>query len=89
VTTSLKTYFGTKKVTLTLDSNAVGAGPPRTYTNLDNLVEEVWGARIWGGLHYRTTMEKTSKHFPQIARDVAKEDFFGRKHGHNKHDDDD
>ena len=59
VTSSLKQYFGTKRVTLTLDSNAVGAGPPRTYTNLDDLVEEVWGARIWGGLHYRTTMTNT------------------------------
>jgi PAP2 superfamily len=78
VTTSLKQYFGTRKVTLTLDSAAAGAGGPRTYTNLDDLVEEVWGARIWGGLHYRTTMEETSEHFPRIARDVGRKHFLSR-----------
>ena len=36
---------------------------------------DVENARVWGGLHYRTTMTETAKHFPQIARDVGREHF--------------
>jgi hypothetical protein len=56
--------------------------PPRTYESLDELVTDVENARVWGGLHYRTTMTKTAKHFPQIARDVGRKYFLtdaGRK----------
>ena len=72
VTESLRQYFGTKKVKLVITSLAPGAGPTRTYENLDDLVADVWNARVWGGLHYRSTVEQTSKDFPRIARDVGK-----------------
>ncbi len=39
VTESLRNYFGTKRVRLVISSTATGAGPPRTYENLDELVE--------------------------------------------------
>ena len=58
-----------------VSSTVVGAGPPRTYENLDDLVEDVENARVWGGLHYRTTMTETAKHFPRIARDVGRSAF--------------
>ena len=35
------------------------------------LVEDVENARVWGGLHYRTTMTETAKLLPRIARDVG------------------
>jgi hypothetical protein len=75
VTESLRQYFGTKKVELVIASLAPGAGPPRTYENLDDLVADVQNARVWGGLHYRSTVEQTSKDFPRIARDVGKRYF--------------
>ena len=75
VTESLRNYFGTKHVRLVITSLAPGAGPPRTYENLDELVADVENARVWGGLHYRTTMTETAKHFPRIARDVARKYF--------------
>jgi hypothetical protein len=75
VTESLRDYFGTKRVRLVISSTAVGAGPPRTYEKLDELVTDVENARVWGGLHYRTTMTQTAKHFPRIARDVGREHF--------------
>ena len=75
VTESLRNYFGTKHVRLVVSSTALGAGPPRTYETLDELVVDVENARVWGGLHYRTTMTETAKHFPRIARDVGKEHF--------------
>jgi hypothetical protein len=82
LTQSLRSYFGTKHVKLVMSSTAVGAGPPRTYESLDELVAQVEDARVWGGLHYRTTMTRTAKHFPQIARDVGRKYFLtdaGRK----------
>jgi PAP2 superfamily len=88
VTESLRNYFGTKHVKLVISSTAAGAGPPRTYEALDELVTDVENARVWGGLHYRTTMTKTAKHFPRIARDVGREHFLadpgrGRNNEHN------
>ena len=81
VTESLRNYFGTKHVELVISSLAAGAGPPRTYENLDELVVDVENARVWGGLHYRTTMTDTAKHFPKIARDVGRKHFLdNRKH---------
>jgi hypothetical protein len=77
VTKSLQEYFGTKWLELTLTSTVTGTS--RTYTQLGQLVTEVEDARVWGGLHSRTTMEETAKHFPRIARDVYKAHF--RKSG--------
>jgi hypothetical protein len=80
VTSSLQRYFGTKHVELTLTSAVTGT--TRTYARLDDLVEEVENARVWGGLHYRTTMTETAAYFPRIARDVGKKYFLAeRGHG--------
>ena len=75
VTESLRQYFGTKKVKLVITSLAPGAGPPRTFNTLDELVKDVENARVWGGLHYRSTMTQTAKDFPRIAKDVGKHHF--------------
>jgi hypothetical protein len=87
VTESLRNYFGTERVKLVISSTAAGAGPPRTYETLDELVKDVENARVWGGLHYRSTMTKTAKHFPRIARDVGKHEFLADRK-HNDRDDD-
>ena len=75
ITQSLKGYFGTKRVEMTFTSNVVGA--PKTYATLDDVVFAIENARVWGGLHYRTTMTETAKHFPRIARDVGRKYFLG------------
>jgi len=46
---------------------------------LDDLVEDVANARVWGGLHFRTTITQTAKHFPQIARDIGKHYFLEKQ----------
>ena len=74
LTESLRQYFGTKHVRLSLSSTTTGT--TRTYERLDDLVADVENARVWGGLHFRTTMTQTAKHFPQVARDVARHHFF-------------
>jgi hypothetical protein len=71
LTESLRNYFGTKRVELVMSSTAAGAGVPRTYENLDDLVADVQNARVWGGLHFRTTMTRTAKYFPRIARQAV------------------
>ena len=58
-----------------------GVGAPKTYTNLDDVVAAIEDARVWGGLHYRTTMTETAKHFPRIARDVGRKYFLDRPKG--------
>jgi len=73
VTESLRNYFGTKRVELVVSSTVTGT--TRTYEKLDDLVADVENARVWGGLHFRTTMTETAKHFPKIARDVGRRHF--------------
>ena len=85
LTKSLQRYFGTKKVELTLTSTTTGT--TRTYERLGELVADVEDARVWGGLHYRTTMTETAEHFPQIAKDVGKEHFLA--HGDDRDGDED
>ena len=76
VTESLFRYFGTKDVEVTLTSTATGTS--RTYAKLDEFRADVENARVWGGLHFRTTMTDTFKHFPRIAKDVGKQYFLDR-----------
>ena len=75
LTESLHNYFGTKQVRLVISSTAPGAGPARTYENLDELVEDVENARVWSGLHFRSTMTKTANWFPRIADHVGQQYF--------------
>jgi hypothetical protein len=87
VTTALRNYFGTKHVPITISSTVVGT--TRTYQSLDEIVAEVEDARVWGGLHYRTTMTQTAKHFTQIARDVGRRHFLTDRRNHDDDDDHD
>src|SRR5687768_2653510 len=73
VTQSLKSYFGTKHVQLEFTSNVTGT--TQSYVRLDDLVDAIEDARVWGGLHFRTTMTDSAKHFPRIARDIGQKHF--------------
>jgi len=84
VTASLRNYFGTKHVPVAISSTVVGT--TRIYQSLDELVSDVENARVWGGLHYRTTMTQSAKHFTQIARDIGRRHFLT---GDRNHDEDD
>jgi hypothetical protein len=61
-------------------------GTTRTYEDIGDLVADVQNARVWGGLHYRSTVEQSSKYFPRIARDIGKH-YFLANHGHDEDDD--
>ena len=79
MTKALHEHFGTKWLGLTLTSTTTGTS--RTYTHIGQLVADVEDARVWGGLHYRTTMTETAKHFPRIAKDVHKDHFRADRKG--------
>lgn len=84
VTASLRNFFGTKHVPFVLTSTVVGT--TRTYQSLDEIVTDVENARVWGGLHYRTTMTQSAKHFTQIARDIGRRHFLTNKGRHDQDD---
>ncbi len=86
VTEALRNYFGTKHVPIAISSTVVGT--TRTYQSLDEIVADVEDARVWGGLHYRTTMTQSAKHFKQIARNVGRQHFLTGAKGHDHEDDD-
>jgi len=73
LTKAVQEFFGTKWLELTFTSTTTRT--TRTYTHIGQLVADVENARVWGGLHYRTTMTETAKHFPRIAKDVYKDHF--------------
>jgi hypothetical protein len=87
VTQSLQSYFGTKRVELAFTNSATGA--TQTYERLDDVVDAIEDARVWGGLHFRSTMTKNAKHFPRIARDVGHEFFLSDAHDDWDDEDDD
>ncbi|MBI1929346.1 hypothetical protein HYR99_34510 [Candidatus Poribacteria bacterium] len=64
-------YFGTDRVTWTID-NKSGASQlvvtQRTYENLNDIPGELADARVWGGLHWRYSTTDGE----QIGREVAK-----------------
>jgi hypothetical protein len=78
ITTVIHEYFGRTKVPFTVTSTTTGTS--RTYEDGKDLVEDVENARVWGGLHYRTTMTETAEYFPRIARDIGKEYFLEGAH---------
>jgi hypothetical protein len=56
VAETLSAFFKTKKVTITLTSTVSGSGAPRTFNSTDDLIREIIDARIFGGMHYRTSV---------------------------------
>jgi hypothetical protein len=45
-------FFGRDRISYS--GTSVDAGATRTYTSFSQAINEVIGARIWGGIHFRT-----------------------------------
>jgi len=84
--TGLKNVFGDDfAVTLTSTGNlvpGVPVVPTRSYASLDDIVADTANARVWAGLHFRTTMDATARWIPQLVRDTL-EGHFQRTRGHD------
>ena len=69
----LRQFFGTKDVTITLSSTVTNT--TRTFYNTDDLVKEIIGARIFGGMHFRTSSIEGKVQGTKAAKWVAKHYF--------------
>ncbi len=70
----IELLFGDFAVTLT-STGAQVAGwpvvPSASFDSLDDINDDNANARVWGGLHGRTTMERSSRWTARIARDAV------------------
>ena len=84
--TGLKKAFGEDfPVTLTSTGNLIAGHPvvpTRSYASLDEIIDDTANARVWGGLHFRTTMDATARWIPQLVRDALK-GRFQKVHDHH------
>jgi PAP2 superfamily len=75
VCTVLERFFDTAEIgwTDTLPAVPPAVGLTRTYSSLDDAVEDIVGARVWSGIHFRNADEASVR----IAGKIAK---YGAKH---------
>ena len=76
-------------VTLTSTGNQVTGHPVvpmRSYASLGGILDDNANARVWGGLHYRTTMDTSARWIRRVVRHALKHKF---KPVDDDHDDDD
>lgn len=88
----LELLFGDFPITLT-STGAQVAGwpviPSANYDSLDEINDDNADARVWGGLHWRTTMERSSRWTAKIAKNAVCGEFGLRcDKGRLDHDDD-
>lgn len=88
----LELLFGDFPVTLT-STGAQVAGwpvvPSANYDSLDEINDDNANARVWGGLHWRTTMERSSRWTAKIAKNAVCGEFgLDCEKGRLDHDDD-
>jgi hypothetical protein len=74
--------------TLTSTGNQVTGWPvipSRNYQRWSDITADNANARVWGGLHYRTTMNDSSKWEKKLVKDALRGHFKRAKHGHHGH----
>ena len=70
---AIRHFFGTKKVTITLSS--IFTGTTHTFHSTDEIIKEIIAARIYGGMHYRTSGVHGSVMGRKVAHWIAKNYF--------------
>jgi hypothetical protein len=73
-TESVAEVFGRRHVTVNVPS-FVDTTPARRYDSLRHLDEETMNARIWQGIHFRTSMEDANRLGHEVADWVADHHF--------------
>ncbi len=73
---ALREFFGTDDVTWTIVTSKVAVPrvetTSRTYSSLDELKQAIFNARVWGGLHWRFSMEAGEEIGARVARHVKR-----------------
>jgi hypothetical protein len=70
---ALRRFFASKHVTITLTSTVTGTA--RTFSKTEHLINEIIEARIYGGMHFRTSSEHGVEMGKKVAKWVAKHHF--------------
>jgi hypothetical protein len=70
---ALADFFGTKQVPITLTSTVTNTA--RSFDSTDDLIHEIIDARVWAGIHYRTSVVHGTVIGKQVAHWVSKRYF--------------
>jgi hypothetical protein len=72
-TTTLESFFNTDWLRFTIDSNSAGVTTPvRSYSSFSQALDEVINARVFGGMHYRSSIEVGARMGRQAAKRAAR-----------------
>ena len=63
----MSSFFGTDYISFSFATSTAPGGTPRSYHSFSQTVEEISGARVWAGIHFRTA----SKHAQNQGRQVG------------------
>lgn len=69
----LRQFYGTKKVRFSFASSITGT--TRFYATTTDLIQEVMDARVWGGMHFRSSNEDGAELGKHVGRWVMKQQF--------------
>jgi hypothetical protein len=76
VGTALQRYYGSKRVNFSVDSAVAGlVEPVRHYRNVDDFVLDLKTARIYGGMHYRNSVNDGATLGARVANYIARNYF--------------
>jgi hypothetical protein len=77
--TALERIFGEDfPLTLSSTGNQVPGHPvvpTRSYGSLGEIIDDSSNARVWGGLHYRTTMDASARWIRKVVHDALGHNF--------------
>ena len=73
IATALSDFFDTKNVTITLTSTVTNTS--RNFESTDDMIREIIDARVWAGIHYRTSVVHGAVIGRQVAHWISKRYF--------------
>jgi hypothetical protein len=76
---ALRHFFGTPHLKVTLTSSVAGS-VPHVFYNTNQMVDEIILARVFGGMHFQTSVEHGSTIGRKVGRLVARNHFRPAKH---------
>jgi hypothetical protein len=71
---ALRHFFGTSHVKVTMTSSVAGS-VPHVFHDTDEMIDEIILARVFGGMHYQTSVEHGSTIGKKVSRLVARNHF--------------
>ncbi|MEJ8856837.1 vanadium-dependent haloperoxidase [Variovorax robiniae] len=77
VAETIKTYYGTDQVAFTLDSTVTGT--THSFKTTEAMAAEVIDGRVFGGMHFRNSVERGEDIGRQVAQWVLKRNFLARE----------